>query len=213
MYDYIAIEGNIGAGKTTVSGLLREELGAKEILESFKDNPFLPRFYQDPRNNALPLELFFLAERYHQLKEHFAAPDLFAQRTVADYFIGKSLVFAKNNLDDHELRLFRNLYDIMFGQLPRPDLVVYLHKDIQGLQENIKKRGRSYEQSIADRYLEEVHQGYMDFLKQQTHLRSVILATDGLDFVQDKSHFARLLQVIHRNYPSGVTYVDLRQDI
>ena len=213
MYDFIAIEGNIGAGKTTLSTMLSQRFGSKLILEQFADNPFLPKFYTEPRKHAFPLELFFLAERYHQLKDHFSSPDLFRQRTISDYFIGKSLVFAKTNLEADELRLFRNLYDIMFSNLPKPDLLIYLHLDTEDLQRNIKKRGRSYEQSIEDTYLERVQQGYLEFLKQQEGLRTVVLSMKSIDFVGDKTHFDRIYRVIERNFPVGLNFVDLTEDI
>lgn len=213
MYDFIAIEGNIGAGKTTLAKKLSAHFESKLILEEFAENPFLPRFYEDPTKNAFPLELFFLAERYHQLKNHFASPDLFKQTTVSDYFIGKSLVFSKTNLDSDELRLFRNLYDIMFTSLPKPDLLLFIHVEPDVLQENIKKRGRSYEQSIQNDYLERVQSGYLEFLKQQEGLRTIILSIKGLDFVANKEHFDRILAVVERKYPTGMNFVDLSGDI
>lgn len=213
MYDFIAIEGNIGAGKTTLANMLNEELSTRLILEEFADNPFLPKFYKDPKKHAFPLELFFLAERYHQLMGHFASPDLFAQRTVSDYFIGKSLVFAKTNLKDDELLLFRNIYDIMFSNVPMPDLLIYLHLDTDSLQKNIRKRARSYEQDIKNEYLNSVQQGYVEFLKQQEGLRTVILSMENMDFVGNKSHFDLILEVIQRNFPVGLNFVDLSGDI
>lgn len=213
MYDFIAIEGNIGAGKTTLANMLSEDLGAKLILEEFAENPFLPKFYKEPEKHAFPLELFFLAERYHQLKDHFSSPDLFRQVTVSDYFIGKSLIFAKTNLQVDEIHLFRNLYDIMFSNLPKPDLLIYLHLDTSDLQQNIKKRGRTYEQDIKDDYLDRVQQGYLEFLKQQEGLRTVILSMKNMDFVGNNSHFIRIKKVIERNFPTGLNFVDLSEDI
>ncbi|NND93222.1 MAG: deoxynucleoside kinase [Flavobacteriales bacterium] len=213
MYDFIAIEGNIGAGKTTLANLLSDDLDSKLILEEFADNPFLPKFYKEPEKHAFPLELFFLAERYHQLKSHFASPDLFKQSTVSDYFIGKSLIFAKTNLMTDELRLFRNLYDIMFSNLPKPDLLIYLHLDTEDLQKNIRKRGRDYEQKIEDTYLERVQQSYLEFLRQQEGLRTVILSMKNIDFVGNISHFVRIKEVIQRNFPTGLNFVDLSEDI
>jgi deoxyadenosine/deoxycytidine kinase len=213
MYDFIAIEGNIGAGKTTLSTMIAEQTGRKLILEEFADNPFLPKFYKDQKSNAFPLELFFLAERYHQLKNHFSAPDLFQQKTITDYFIGKSLVFSRSNLDEDELRLFNNLYSIMFSSLPKPDLLVYLFLDIEGLQRNIKKRGRSFEQDMQNEYLVNIQKGYLDFLKQQKDLRTLVVDINNIDFVEDKTQFKRLFGLIERNYPKGLTYLDLSGDI
>jgi len=213
MYDFIAIEGNIGAGKTTLSQMISERSGAKLVLEQFADNPFLAKFYEEPEKHAFPLELFFLAERYHQLKDQFSSPDLFHQGVVSDYFIGKSLIFSKKNLKDDELRLFRSLYDIMFSNLPRPDLLIYLHVSTPGLQSNIKKRGRIYEQGIKDGYLDAVQKGYLDFLKQQKALRSVILSMDGHNFVEDNSCFDRIFSLVERKFPLGVSYMELSEDI
>jgi deoxyadenosine/deoxycytidine kinase len=213
MYDFIAIEGNIGAGKTTLSQMISERSGAKLIQEQFADNPFLPKFYEDPAKHAFPLELFFLAERYHQLKAHFSSPDLFQQKVVSDYFIGKSLIFSRNNLSEDELKLFRNLYDIMFSNLPKPDLLIYLHLKTEGLQKNIKKRGRIYEQDIQDGYLDAVQKGYLDFLRQQKALRSVIVSMEGHDFVEDNTCFDRIFSLVERKFPLGVSYVDLSEDI
>lgn len=212
-YDFIAIEGNIGAGKTTLSKMLAEHYGARLVLEGFEDNPFLERFYKDPERHAFPVELFFLAERYHQLKDHFSVPDLFKQKTVTDYFIGKSLIFSKTNLGEDELRLFRNLYDIMFTNLPKPHLLVFLHLEVDGLKRNIAKRGRPYEQDISTDYLMKVQQGYLDFLKQQEGLRTLVLSMDNVDFVANSSHFDRILGLIERKFPVGMNYVDLSKDI
>jgi deoxyguanosine kinase len=212
-YDFIAIEGNIGAGKTTLSKMFSEALGTKLILEQFADNPFLPKFYEDPEKHAFPLELFFLAERYHQLKDHFSSPDLFQQRTVSDYFIGKSLIFSRNNLNEDEFRLFRSLFDIMFSNLPKPDLLLYLHVDTQGLKDNIKKRGRPYEQGIKEGYLQAVQRGYLEFLKQQEGFKSVVIDLKGQNFVEDKACFDRLISLVERKFPIGLTYLDFERDI
>jgi len=212
-YDFIAIEGNIGAGKTTLTSMLAERMGRKPIFEEFADNPFLGRFYKEPKKHAFPLELFFLAERYHQLKDHFSKPDLFTKGVVSDYFIGKSLVFSRANLDEDELRLFNNLYNIMFSSLPKPDLLVYLFVDIEGLQQNIKKRGRSFEQDMKSEYLLGIQNGYMNFLRQQKDMRILVLDMNGVDFVGEKVQFERLIHAVDRKYPKGVTYLDVSKHL
>ncbi len=152
-YHYITIEGNIGAGKTTLAHLLSKHYNARLILEQFADNPFLPKFYENPGQYAFPLELFFMAERYKQLKELIHTTDLFQNITISDYLFTKCLLFARVNLPEEEFRLYQKLFDIIYQQLSQPDILIYLHVPVQQLQRNIKKRNRSYEQSIPDEYL------------------------------------------------------------
>jgi len=201
---YIAIEGNIGAGKTTLATRLAEHWNAHLLLESFADNPFLPKFYENPERHAFPVELYFLADRYHQLRSRLASPDLFQQITVADYFIGKSLIFSRSNLADDEFQLFSTLFQIMFASLPKPDLLVYLYMDVDKLLKNIKKRGRPYEQEITGDYLEKVQKGYLEFLREQAGLTAVILDTNSLDFVGKTKDFEKILKVISGQYSTGV---------
>jgi deoxyadenosine/deoxycytidine kinase len=203
-HQYIAIEGSIGAGKTTLATMLANHFKANLLLEEFADNPFLPKFYENPERHAFPVELYFLADRYHQLKARFANPDLFQQLTVADYFIGKSLIFSRSNLADDEYQLFSTLFQIMFSSLPKPDLLVYLYLDVDKLLINIKKRGRPYEQDISSDYLDKVQKGYLHFLRQQPGLTVVVLDTNELDFVEKTSDFNKVLNLLSRKYPSGV---------
>ena len=158
-YHYIAIEGNIGAGKTTLAHLLAKHFNARLILEQFADNPFLAKFYENPQQNAFPLELFFMAERYKQLKELVFTKDLFQSITVSDYLFTKCLLFAKVNLPDEEFRLYQKLFDIIYQQLIQPEIIIYLHSPVNRLQKNIKKRNRLYEQSISDEYLFNIQEG------------------------------------------------------
>src|SRR5882762_8439942 len=165
-YHYITIEGNIGAGKTTLAHLLSKHYNARLILEEFADNPFLPKFYENPGQYAFPLELFFMAERYKQLKDLLQTKDMFQKITISDYLFTKCLLFAKVNLSDEEFRLYHRLFDIIHQQLIQPEILIYLHAPVNKLQENIKKRNRSYEQSIPDEYLFNIQQTYTNYIKQ-----------------------------------------------
>ena len=152
-HHFITIEGNIGAGKTTLANILAGKLNARLILEEFAENPFLPKFYENPQQFAFPLELFFMAERYKQLKDMVHTKELFQTVTVSDYLFTKCLLFAKVNLPEEEFRLYQKLFDIIHQQLVFPDILIYLHAPVNKLQQNIKKRNRTFEQSIPDEYL------------------------------------------------------------
>lgn len=197
-YNYLVIEGNIGAGKTSLATMLAGETGSRLILEQFSDNPFLPKFYEDPGRYAFQLELSFLSERYQQIKKELGHPDLFRQPVVSDYFLAKSFIFSKQNLKDDELRLFEKLYLIIEPQVPRPDLYVYLHLPVDRLLDNIRKRGRSYELKIGESYLKEIQDGYFGFFRSQTAMKIVIVDTSHVDFVHRKSDFERLKNAIFK---------------
>jgi 2-amino-4-hydroxy-6-hydroxymethyldihydropteridine diphosphokinase len=197
-FNYIAIEGNIGAGKTTLSTKLAEDCNAKLVLERFADNPFLPKFYKDQSRYAFPLEMSFLADRYQQLSDDLAQFDLFKDFVVADYHIFKSLIFAKVTLQEDEYRLYKTMFDIIHKEMPKPDLYVYLYQNTERLLENIKKRGRSYEQEIPADYLEKINQGYLDYIKTQTDLNVLIIDVSDLDFVKKQKDYVFLLNEINR---------------
>lgn len=205
-YRFITIEGNIGAGKTTLATRLSEHLRAKLILEGFADNPFLPKFYAQPDQYAFPLELFFMAERYKQLKEMLATRDLFTQYTVSDYLFVKSLLFAKMNLKDDEFALYQKLFDIINPQLAQPDILVFLNAPVQRLQQNIKKRNRAYEQQIPDAYLHKVHDMYMQFIRQHP-VRTLVVDTTKMDFLRSDEDFHTLLAALEQEHPVGLTYL------
>lgn len=202
---YLVIEGNIGAGKTSFANKISAELNAKLILEQFAENPFLPKFYKEPDKYSFQLELSFLAERYYQLNNELTSRDLFKSITVADYYFMKSLIFAKTTLKDDEYNLYRSIFDIIYKSIPKPDLYVYLHQDIPRLKQNIKKRGRDYEQAISDEYLEKLQDGYFDFFKKQEDIPFLIIDINKLDFVENQSDYEKIKQVIFsEKYSKGI---------
>lgn len=194
--NYIAIEGNIGAGKTTLATKIAEDCNAKLILERFADNPFLPKFYKDQNRYAFPLEMSFLADRYQQLSDDLAQFDLFKDFIVADYHIFKSQIFAKVTLQEDEFRLYKTMFDIMYKEMPKPDLYVYLYQNTERLLANIKKRGRSYEQDISTNYLEKINQGYLDYIKSKTDINALIIDISDLDFVKNQEDYIYILNEI-----------------
>jgi deoxyadenosine/deoxycytidine kinase len=207
VYNYIVIEGNIGAGKTSFATLLAEECNARLILEQFEENSFLPKFYEDPARYAFPLELSFLADRYQQLKSQFNAADMFKTFTVADYFIFKSLIFASKNLESLEFGLYSKLFSIVSSVVPKPDMIVYLYLNLENLKSNIEKRGRPYEQNIQFDYLEKIQTGYLEFLRQQSDLRVLVIDTNGLDFVGRSSDYEWLKGIIMAEYSLGMHHI------
>jgi deoxyguanosine kinase len=209
-YSYIVIEGNIGAGKTSLATRIARQFNAKLILEQFEENSFLPKFYKDPSKYAFPLELSFLAERYQQLKDPVSKQDLFTNFTIADYFIHKSLIFASKNLEADEFRLYARLFNIIETQIPRPDLLVYLYLNLENLKRNIQKRGRSYEQNIDFIYLEKIQNGYLDFLRQQQGMRIVIVDTNRLDFVNREEDYQAMVNVVSAEYEPGIHRIEMK---
>lgn len=206
-YNYIAIEGNIGAGKTTLARKLSLDINARLILERFEDNSFLPKFYQDPKKYAFPLEMSFLADRYQQVKDQLITGDLFTSHVIADYIIDKSRIFAGINLERDELILFNRLFDIIYPTLVKPELIVYLHVPVDKLQDNISLRGRSYEQSIQNTYLKELEQRYLSYLGNNTDLRVLILDTSNKDFVKNKKDYQAIKELMDQEYPPGIQRV------
>jgi deoxyguanosine kinase len=209
IYNFIAIEGCIGAGKTSLAKRISQQYNAKLILERFEDNPFLPKFYSEPQKYAFPLELSFLADRYSQLKEQLIAQDIFASFTISDYYIIKSLIFARKTLETDELDLYTRLFSIINSALPKPDLLVYLYVDIEHLQKNIQKRGRSYEQNIEAVYLQKIQEGYFDFIRQQQDMRVLIVDNNNIDFVNREEDYQKIVKVILMDYPIGIHRITL----
>jgi deoxyguanosine kinase len=207
-YHYITIEGNIGAGKTTLAHILAKHFNARLILEQFADNPFLSKFYENPGRYAFPLELFFMAERYKQLKELIHAQDLFQNITVSDYLFTKCLLFAKTNLPEEEFRLYQKLFDIIYQQLPQPDILIYLHVHVSQLQRNIKKRNRPYEQNIPDQYLLKLQETYTSFIRQR-NIKTLFINAANADFLGNDAHMAVIIDALENEYDDGQHYLNL----
>lgn len=195
-FNYVAIEGNIGAGKTTLAETISQDFNAKLVLERFADNPFLPKFYEDKGRYAFPLEMSFLADRYQQVQDDLSQLDLFKDFIVADYDIYKSLIFAKVTLQDEEYKLYRRLFDLMYKDIKRPELYVFLFQSGEKLIENIRKRGRDYEQNISIEYLESIQKGYLDFIKSQPQNQIKIIDITELDFVKNRKDYLEVLRQI-----------------
>lgn len=207
-YSFVTIEGNIGAGKTTLSHLLAKHYNARLILEQFADNPFLPKFYENPQQYAFPLELFFMAERFKQLKELLQQKDLFQTVTISDYLFTKCLLFAKVNLPEDEFRLYQRLFEIIHQQLVQPEILIYLHAPVNKLQQNIKRRGRSYEQGIPDDYLFNIQQTYTHYIRQH-NLKTLVVDVTDADFLGNGKHLQTIIDALDRDYEVGQHYVTL----
>ena len=203
-YPYIVVEGNIGSGKTTLVQKLSAYLNARAFYEEFSDNPFLPKFYSDPEKHAFPLELSFLAERYHQLKNELNSRDLFHKTIISDYYLSKSLIFAEINLPEDEFNLYNNLFSIIHQKLPKPSLYIYLYSDVDRLQINIKARGRAYEMKIKDSYLAQIQESYLLFINQQTDFPVLLLNTTKIDFVNSVNDFESIISCLNKEYSKGV---------
>lgn len=207
-YHFITIEGNIGAGKTTLAHLLSKHYNARLILEQFADNPFLAKFYENPKKNAFPLELFFMAERYKQLKELIHTHDLFQSITVSDYLFTKCLLFAKINLPSEEFVLYQRLFDIIHQQLIQPDILIYLHAPVHTLQANIRKRGRVYEQSIPDDYLFSIQETYTHYIKQH-NIKTLFVDASNADFLSNNLHLDVIIKALNMEYENGQHFISL----
>ena len=182
-YNFIAIEGNIGAGKTTLAHKIADDFNAKKILERFADNPFLPKFYKDQARYAFPLEMSFLADRYQQISDDLAQLDLFKDFIIADYHIFKSLIFAKVTVTEDEFRLYRKLFEIIYKEIPKPDLYIYLYQNTERL---------------LSKYLEKINQGYFDFIKTHPELNILVLDVSDRDFVKNQSDYIFILEAIEK---------------
>jgi len=209
-YNYVVIEGNIGAGKTTLATRIAEQFNAQLILEHFADNPFLPKFYSDPEKYSFPLELSFLASRYKQLKEELVPQDLFKSFSIADYYFMKSLVFAASTLTGDEYNLYRQIFYIIYGSVPKPDIYVYLHLSPERLLQNIERRGRNYEKSITKEYLQKIQDSYFSFFRQNPENKYLVIDVNDIDFVANERHYTKVIDTIFfDDYPVGVNKVIL----
>jgi len=209
-YPYIVIEGNIVAGKSTFLRLLQEQYDARLILEQFSDNPFLPYFYENPERHAFSVELFFMTERHRQLQEELIQGDLFNQQIISDYIFIKTLLFAKNNLNEEEYRLFNRLFHVLNAHFKKPDLVVYLHRPVTKLLHQIKKRGRSFEMEMSAAYLENIQKAYFDFFKMDPEYPILVVGIEDLDFEKDIHAFELLNNLLLQNYETKVHYINLK---
>jgi deoxyadenosine/deoxycytidine kinase len=207
-YKYITIEGNIGAGKTTLAYMLSKALNARLVLEEFADNPFLEKFYENPSQYAFSLELFFMAERFKQLKDLVNQQDLFHSITVSDYLFTKCLLFAKVNLPDDEFKLYQKLFETMHPQIIQPDILIYLHAPVNKLQENIKKRNRSYELNIKNDYLFNIQETYTQYIKQH-NIKTLFIDASNADFLGNEKHLEILLEALDKEYSDGQHYISL----
>ena len=206
-YNYIAIEGTVGAGKTTLATRIANDYNGKLVLEEFEadKNPFLPKFYKEPDKYSFQVEMTFLALRFQQLKDKLANLDLFHDFIISDYYVAKSLIFSRNNLQEDEYDLFSRFFNIIFSNMPKPELLVYLYSDVERLQYNIRKRGRSYEQEIPNDYLENIQKGYLDFIRQeQNNMRILMLDTNKLDFVANEKDYQMIMEAINQPYEIGL---------
>jgi deoxyguanosine kinase len=207
-YHFITVEGNIGAGKTTLAHLLSKHYNARLVLEEFADNPFLPKFYENPQQYAFPVELFFMAERFKQQKELIQQKDLFQSLTISDYLFTKCLLFAKVTLPDDEFRLYQRLFEIIHQQLVQPDILIYLHAPVSKLQSNIKKRNRSYEQNIPDDYLFNIQETYTHYIKQH-NIKTLFVDAGNADFLHNEKHLQVIFDALEKEYEGGQHYVSL----
>jgi deoxyguanosine kinase len=207
-YHFITIEGNIGAGKTTLAHMLAKHFDARLIVEEFAENPFLAKFYENPKQYAFPVELFFMAERYKQLKELIHTKDLFQNITITDYLFTKCLLFAKVTLPDEEFRLYQKLFEIIHQQLTQPDILIYLHAPVSKLQQNIKKRNRLYEQAIPDNYLFNIQETYLQYIRQH-NIKTLIVDTTNADFLGNPKHLKVIIDALDQDYEPGQHYFTL----
>ncbi len=208
-YNFIAIEGNIGAGKTTLSQMLARDFKSRLILEEFSDNPFLPLFYDNPERHAFSVELFFMSERYQQIQQTMLAQDLFQQKTIADYFFMKTLLFANTTLQGEEYRLFQRFFNILNASFPKPQLLVYLHRSVNKVIEQIKHRGREYEQEISAEYLLKIQTAYLEYFKVENDMPILILDVENIDFVNNEDHYQIIRDCINRPYNVGMHRISL----
>lgn len=207
-YHFITVEGNIGAGKTTLAHLLSKHYNARLVLEEFADNPFLPKFYENPQQYAFPVELFFMAERFKQQKELIQQKDLFQHLTISDYLFTKCLLFAKVTLPEDEFRLYQRLFEIIHQQLIQPDILIYLHAPVSKLQANIRKRNRSYEQNIPDDYLFNIQETYTHYIKQHK-IKTLFVDASNADFLHNEKHLQVIFDALEKEYEDGQHYLSL----
>ena len=203
-YNYVVVEGSIGAGKTTLTTMLAADLNAELVLERFADNPFLEKFYKDPEHYSFPVEMTFLMDRYQQLKNLLTARDLFTDFVIGDYFIDKCLLFSKNNLSKDEFSLFKTVFDTIAGFLPKPDLIIYLYTKPDRLLKQIAKRNRSFEKDITIEYLTDIQEKYLTYFREKQQIPILLVDTENIDFVENQSDYQHFKELITNQYPAGI---------
>lgn len=208
-HKYVVVEGNIGTGKTSLCLKLADLYASKLVLEGFADNPFLSNFYENPKRYAFPVELFFMTERHKQMQEAFGNFGLFEDFILSDYCFPKTLLFAQNNLTPDEYRLFQRIYKVLFASFPKPDVMLYLHRPVGQLMEQIQKRGRDYEENITEEYLLSIQNAYFEYLKGIIQFPVVIVDISKMDFVNNPAHFEELHALMGDTYTPGVHRISL----
>jgi deoxyadenosine/deoxycytidine kinase len=203
-YNYVVVEGSIGAGKTTLSTMLAKDFNAELVLERFADNPFLEKFYKDPEHYAFPVEMTFLMDRYQQLKNLLTARDLFTDFVIGDYFIDKCLLFSKNNLAKDEFSLFKKVFDTIAGFLPKPDLILYLYTAPDRLLKQIAKRNRSFEKDITAEYLSDIQEKYLTYFRENHQIPILLVDTENVDFVENPSDYQYFKKLIMEQHDAGI---------
>jgi len=203
-YNYVVVEGSIGAGKTTLSTMLANDFNAELVLERFADNPFLEKFYKDPEHYAFPVEMTFLMDRYQQLKNLLTARDLFTDFVIGDYFIDKCLLFSKNNLSKDEFSLFKTVFDTISGFLPKPDLILYLYTKPDRLLKQIAKRNRSFEKDITAEYLTDIQEKYLTYFRENQQIPILLVDTENVDFVENKPDYQHFKELICTQFEAGI---------
>lgn len=203
-YNYVVVEGTIGAGKTTLSTMLARDYNAELVLERFADNPFLEKFYKDPVHYAFPVEMTFLMDRYQQLRNLLTARDLFTDFVLGDYFIDKCLLFSKNNLSQDEFALFKKVFDTISGFLPKPDLILYLYTNPDRLLKQIAKRNRDFEKDITKEYLSDIQEKYLTYFRENQQIPILLLDTENVDFVENPSDYQKIKTLVTNHYEAGI---------
>ena len=209
-YRYICVEGNIGSGKTSLCNKLAKRFNGKLLLEQFTDNPFLPFFYSEPDRYAFPVEVFFMTERHKQMQKHILTHDLFAEHIFADYCFPKTLLFAKNNLNDEEFRIFQHLFQLLEAPFPYPDLLVYLHRSTSKLLQLIEDRGRVMESPISETYLKNIQDAYYEYFRSENSYPILIIDVEEMDFIKNKEHMDEIVKLLGQRYNPGVHRVSIR---
>ena len=203
-YNYVVVEGTIGAGKTTLSTMLARDYNAELVLERFADNPFLEKFYKDPVHYAFPVEMTFLMDRYQQLRNLLTARDLFTDFVLGDYFIDKCLLFSKNNLSQDEFALFKKVFDTISGFMPKPDLILYLYTNPDRLLKQIAKRNRDFEKDITKEYLSDIQEKYLTYFRENQQIPILLLDTENVDFVENPSDYQKIKTLVTNHYEAGI---------